>query len=110
VAVGLRGPVRELWKTVYVYRDLARVDVRYHFTFRDARPRSLRLGVLTLDPAAFRPEGLRYATVNGGHDVEVFPLGDRRVAQHEPVSFAVSARSCLGATEGWVDVGDARRA
>jgi hypothetical protein len=100
------GPWGELWKTILVYRDLARVDVRYHLVLRDQRPRSLRLGVLTLDPAAFAPAGLRYATVNGGHDVEVFGLAGARVAQHEAVSPSVSARGCLGATEGWVDVGD----
>ncbi len=109
VAARLAGPWGEVWKTVYVYRDAARVDVRYHLVLRDQRPRSLCLGILTLAPDAFRPEALRYATVNGGRDVEEFPLGDARVRQHEPVSFAVSARGCLGATEGWVDVGDARR-
>ncbi|HEV7731392.1 MAG TPA: hypothetical protein VGR62_04480 [Candidatus Binatia bacterium] len=106
VAARVAGPWGEVWKTIYVYRDVPRLDVRYHFTFRDLRPRSLRAGVLSLDPTAFRPDALRYVTVNGGRDVERFGLGTTRVAQHEPVSFAVSARSCLGATEGWVDVGD----
>jgi hypothetical protein len=109
VAARLAGAFGELWKTVYVYRDVARVDVRYDFAFRDQRPRSLRVGALTLDPAAFAPGRLRYATVNGGRDVEIFPLGATRVQQHEPVSLAVSARGCLGATEGWVDLGDAEK-
>lgn len=109
VAARVAGPWGELWKTVYVYRDVPRLDVRYHFAFRDQRPRSLRAGVLSLDPAAFRPSALRYVTVNGGRDVERFPLGATRVSHHEPVSFAVSARGCLGATEGWVDVGDDER-
>lgn len=109
VAARVAGPWGELWKTIYVYRDVPRVDVRYHFTFRDQRPRSLRAGVLSLDPAAFQPAALRYLTVNGGRDVERFALGATRVAHHEPVSFAVSARGCVGATEGWVDVGDDER-
>jgi hypothetical protein len=109
LAARIAGPWGELWKTVYVYRDVARVDVRYHLVLRDQRPRSLRLGVLTLDPAAFRPEALRYATVNGGRDVETFQLGRTCVAQHEAVSPSVSAPGCLGATEGWVDVGDAEK-
>ena len=106
VVVHLAGPWGELWKTLWVYRDVPRVDVRYHFVLRDERPRSLRLGVLTLDPDAFARDRLQYATVNGGRDVERFALGDVRVAQHEAVSPTVSARGCLGATEGWVDVGD----
>lgn len=109
VAARLRGPYGELVKTIYVYRDVPRVDIRYHFAFRDLRPRSLSLGILTLDPGAFRAAELAYATVNGGRDVEVFPLGATSVRQHEPVSSAVSARGCLGATEGWVDVGDAMK-
>jgi hypothetical protein len=105
----IAGAWGELWKTIWVYRDVARVDVRYHFTFRDQRPRSLRAGVLSLDPAAFAPSTLRYCTVNGGRDVERFALGATKVAHHDPVSFAVSARGCVGATEGWVDVGDDER-
>jgi hypothetical protein len=108
VAARLAGPYGELWKTVWVYREVPRVDVRYHFAFRDQRPRSLSVGILTLDPATFRSDALRYATVNGGRDVETFVMGER-INQHEPVSFAVSARGCLGATEGWVDVGDATK-
>jgi hypothetical protein len=109
VAARITGAFGELWKTIYVYRDVPRVDIRYHFAFRDLRPRSLRLGILTADPEAFHSRGLRYATVNGGREVELFPLDGTCVRQHEPVSFAVSAHGCLGATEGWVDVGDEER-
>ncbi len=109
VAARLAGPYGELWKTIWVYREVPRVDVRYHFVFRAQRPRSLSVGILTLEPTAFREADLRYATVNGGRDVEVFPLAGARVAQHQPVSSTVSARGCLGATEGWVDVGDAEK-
>lgn len=109
VVARLGGAWGECWKTVWAYRDVPRVDVRYHLVLRDQRPRSLRLGVLTLAPDAFRDGGLRYATVNGGRDVETFALGDGRVGQGDPVSFGVTARGCLGATEGWVDVGDATR-
>jgi hypothetical protein len=108
VLARLGGPWGECWKTVWAYRDVPRVDVRYHLVLRDQRPRSLRLGVLTLAPDAFR-DGLRYATVNGGRDVETFALGDGRVGHGDPVSFGVTAHACLGATEGWVDVGDAER-
>jgi hypothetical protein len=109
VAARVAGPYGELWKTVYVYRDVARVDVRYHLALRDQRPRSLRLGTLTLDPTAFAPATLRYATVNGGREVESFALGDMAVSQHDAVSLGVSARGCVGATEGWIDVGDAEK-
>jgi hypothetical protein len=109
VAARLAGPWGEVWKTVYVYRDLPRVDLRYHLVLRDQRPRSLRLGTLTLAPDAFDAAGLGYATVNGGRDVERFPLAGTRVAHHEAVSPVVSARACLGATEGWVDLGDGEK-
>ncbi len=121
VSVGSRAAIRSalrcrvetelgpIWKTYYVYEREPRVDLRYHFRFKDLKPRSFRLGILTVDPLSFERESLRYATVNGHRAVESFPLRGSRVEHDQPVSFSVSARGCVGATEGWIDVGDERR-
>lgn len=121
VSVASRTPIRSalrcrvetefgpIWKTYYVYEREPRVDLRYHFRFKDLKPRSFRLGILTVDPLSFEKESLRYATVNGQRTVESFPLRGSRVEHDQPVSFSVSARGCVGATEGWIDVGDERR-
>ncbi len=97
------GPV---WKSYYVYTDEPRLDLRYHLRLRDLRPRLFRLGILTINPAAFERKSLSYSTVNGYSEVECFPLEGQRVEHDQQVSFTVSARGCVGATEGWIDVSD----
>jgi len=99
-------PVGTLWKTINVYRDAPRLDITYHFRFHDLQPHSVRLGIVTVNPRAFKRESIQYITVNGGRDPERFDLAGRRVTQDEPVSLNVSSRQCLGATEGWVAISD----
>lgn len=99
-------PTGSLWKTMNVYRDTPRLDITYHFRFMDLQPHSFRLGIVTVNPAAFERESMRYITVNGGREPEPYVLSGRRVTQDEPVSLNVSSRHCLGATEGWVAVSD----
>jgi hypothetical protein len=98
-----------LWKIINVYRDAPRLDISYQFRFQDLRPNSFRLGIVTVNPSAFKLESLRYVTVNGGYEPESYELKGRRVMQDEPVSLNVSSRHCLGATEGWAAVSDGTR-
>ncbi|MEZ4278064.1 MAG: hypothetical protein R3F21_00395 [Myxococcota bacterium] len=100
-----------LWQKTYrVYRNLDRIDVVHDLASHDARIASLRLGMFTLLPEAWDAESLRYATINGGTRVEWRALERGTVlAQSKAVSSAVSATSCLGATEGWVAFADARQ-
>lgn len=106
VQVSLATEFGELRKTYWVYRGVPRVDLRYQFDLRPVAPRSFRLGIVTVLPGAFERRSLRYATVNGGSAIESFPLAGATVRQHEPVSLAVSARQCLGESEGWVTLAD----
>jgi hypothetical protein len=96
----------DIVKTYRVYRDRPRVDLRLEFRFPSIRPISFRVGALTAPPRSFDRDRLRYATVNGGTTVETFPLAGRTVAHDAPVSTRVSATTCVGATEGWLDFGD----
>jgi hypothetical protein len=100
-----------LWQKTYrIYRHCDRIDVVHDLAYHDARIASLRLGMFTLLPEAWDDESIRYATVNGGTGVEWRALARGTVlAQSKPVSSAVSATSCLGATEGWVALADARQ-
>jgi hypothetical protein len=66
----------------------------------------LRLGIFTLLPGAFDVSSLYYETVNGGRGAERFYLDGHRVSHDRPVNQANSASMCLGATEGWVSIGD----
>jgi hypothetical protein len=98
-----------IWKTYRVYLHQPRVDLIVRFQWRDVVPAFFRLGRMALNPRAFDRGTLHYATTNGGEDIERFSLSGQKVGQDEPMGPEVSARGCLGATEGWVVVGDAER-
>ncbi|MEW6534121.1 MAG: hypothetical protein AB1454_00700 [Candidatus Auribacterota bacterium] len=96
----------KVWKTFYVYRNKPRVDVLYRFYFADLTPIFFRLGITTLNPEAFDVNTLRFSTINGGKDIECFNPNGKIINHHHSVGAFTSARTCLGATEGWVDISD----
>ncbi len=98
-----------LWKDYKIWKGIDRIDVSYRLRVRGLRASSLRLGIFTFMPEGFRKDALWYEAVNGGALPERFHLAGHRVVHDEPVNYRVSARSCLGATEGWVRVGDAEK-
>ncbi len=107
VRVEVETELGRLSKRFRIYRGIPRLDVAYGIGFREARIRSLRLGAVTCLPDAFSPATLELATVQGGDEIERFPLTpDLDLAMQRPVSPLVTASGCLGATEGWVFLGD----
>jgi len=102
-------PIGILWKTYQVSTSEPRVDITYRFRFEDLRSSSSRLGIVTAIPDSFNRETLYYSVVNGGEEIEKFSLSGRKIEHDAAVSTAVSAKHCLGATEGWVAVGDGEK-
>ena len=100
------GPVR---KTLEVGLEEPRLVIRYWLDWERIPAGSLRLGHVTLLPAAFEPTSLLYRTCNGGSDAEAFPLRGRVVDHGAAVSFLVSASHAIGMTSGWAELGDRRR-
>ena len=98
-----------IWKTYLVYIDQPRVDLVYRMQWRDAVPNSFRVGRMVLNPNGFDHDTLYYATTNGGDEVERFHLKRQQVLHDGPLGAGVTARGCLGATEGWVVIGDAHK-
>jgi len=94
------------WKTYYIYRDMPRVDLYYRFYLKDLSPIFFRLGIMTFNPEAFAKDSLRFTTVNGFDMPEHFYTAGKMINHHLPVGSLSSARTCLGATEGWVDISD----
>lgn len=112
VGVGfrVRTPLGEWSKLWRAYRRRPRLDLVHGLSLHEARVASLRLGSVTLLPDAWERASLGYACVNGGDAPDFHALAPgARVEQQRAVSSSVSATSCLGATEGWVALGDARR-
>jgi hypothetical protein len=83
-----------------------RVDFDIVFDWQDWGRGSLRVGHITLLPAAFDWQRLRLTTHNGGKECETFFLNDTDVDHGAPVSFLVSSSYGLGMTEGRADIGD----
>jgi len=98
-----------IWKTYHVYRDQPRVDLIVRFQWKSVVPRFFRMGWIPLNPSAFDRETVYYATVNGGDEIERFPLRGENVRQGEPIDALVSSRGGVGASEGWVVLGDAHK-
>ena len=82
------------------------VKVVYKLYFKDLYPMSIRLGIITLIPESFERETLFYRTHNGGRNEESFYLEGKEVKLDTPVNYIVTARGCLGATEGSFTFGD----
>lgn len=87
----------------------AAVRISYQMKWEKRPLGSLRLGAVTLNPKAFDPDTLFFATHNGGKTLETFALDSTPVNHGNPASFLVSANAGLGVTEGVVILGDQYR-
>ena len=94
-------------KTIRVSRDA--VELTYRLEWKTVPIGSLRLGDITLHPAAFERASLCYRCHNGGAQLETFPLDGRIVGHGDNVSSLVSASHAIGITEGVVELGDRAR-
>ena len=95
-----------IYKEVQVYLSEMRLDMSYSFNFDDSLLAVFRTGIITLIPDAFNQDTLYYSTHNGGKTAELHKFKGHTISHGEPASAMVSARHCLGATEGWVEIGD----
>jgi hypothetical protein len=84
----------------------AAVRISYQMKWKQRPLGSLRLGAVTLNPAAFDRKTLFFATHNGGNTLETFAMEGSPVNHGSPASFLVSANAGLGVTEGIVIIGD----
>lgn len=98
-----KGPIH---KTLRFSDTEAAVDFDIVFDWPDWGKGSLRLGMMTLLPAAWNWPQLCLFTHNGGRKPEVFALAGHDVDHGAPVSFLVSASQGLGMTEGWAALSD----
>jgi hypothetical protein len=102
-------PLGEIEKRILIGRNLDNspfVKISFGLKWKKIPIGSLRLGATTLNPEAFDPGTLFYATHNGGYDLEKFYLNNRSVNHGTPASFLVSASHGLGVTSGVVILGD----
>jgi len=102
----IKTEICSIEKIYHVYKNEPRVDLRYIYNFKKIGLKSARVGSVTFDPQNLDKKSFWYATVNGGNAKETYYMGDKHIIQDGPVSFRISSRGCLGATEGWLAAGD----
>ena len=101
-------PLGPIHKRIRVFADEPRVEFEYHLEWKTIPIGSLRLGHITLNPAAFDLNTLFYRTHNGGYSKEIFCLAGANIDHGSAVSFLVSSTHGIGVTEGFVELGDAQ--
>ena len=99
----------QIRKSLVVSNDPPSVELNYYVDWEHVPSGSLRLGHVTLNPAAFCSRSLYYETANGGEAAQRYFVGEQEFDHGRSVSFLVSAAQAIGATNGRVDLGDANR-
>lgn len=110
VSATLQNSLGVIHKQLVISRREPKISLEYRVRWNQSTLGSLRLGQVTLNPAAFEKQSLFCRTHNGGFRPTTFQLADAPVDHGAPVSFLVSARQAMGVTGGIVQIGDARRA
>lgn len=103
-------PLGSIIKVLTFQSEKPQIDFDLDFQWQSWDLGVLRLGHITLLGEAFDEKMLCYRTHNGGYAPERFDLHGIHVEHGAPVSFLVSATCGLGATEGWIELTDGRRA
>jgi len=93
-------------KQIIIYKNKSKVDLLYNFDFKTDLPISIRAGIITLMPQAFDRNSLYYKTVNGGNSFEKFNITKDVISHNQPITKLVTAKTSLGATQGWIEMGD----
>ncbi len=109
ITAQIATPLGPMTKVIEVGKTAANLKWRLTIDWPEWPRGSLRLGNFTLNPEAFEAKSLNFWAHNGGRDTTAFPLLDQVVDHGAPVSFLVSANAGVGLTEGWMEIGDAKR-
>ena len=99
-------PGLSIVKSIGLGKEHAYLKLVYDLYAKDLRPATLRLGIFTIYPHAFKKDEMYFQTHLGGKEPEKFFLSGFRVIQDQPVNHIVSCRHCLGNTEGILRIGD----
>lgn len=93
-------------KEIIVYCDKPQVEIEYMFDLQGNQPKTLRTGIITIVPTTFDLATLYYQTTNGGSTPQKFEIKQRDFDHGRTISTIISAGHCLGATDGYIEIGD----
>lgn len=100
------GPVH---KRYTIDHETASIGIEIVLDWQQVPPGSLRLGMITLNPAAFERKSLVYRSHNGGAVAETFPVPGQKIDHGHAVSALVSATTAVGMTTGEIELRDAEK-
>ncbi|MBI5233712.1 MAG: hypothetical protein HY880_05095, partial [Deltaproteobacteria bacterium] len=107
-ALELEGAM--LLKSYRIFKYEPRLDITYRLKVDGLEASSLRLGIFTFMAVGFDRKNLFFETMNGGFYPERYHPCGHTINHDTSVSQIVSSSSCLGATGGWVTIGDKDKA
>ncbi len=109
ISCTVKTNIGSIQKNIYVSHEKPEIEMEYIFNWNGLQNASFHAGIITFNPEAFDEKTLYYATHNGGPE-EKFYLKGQEVNHAQPVlQSVISATHCLGATEGYVRIGDDER-
>lgn len=106
IAADINTKIGKIKKQIYFYILEPKIGIYCDFDIHLKNFASVKSGIITLFPHSFNQSSLYYKTVNGGYSPETFRIKDNPIGHSDPVDSLVSASHCLGATEGWIEIGD----
>ena len=102
------GPITK--SIIFSGGDKSKLTMKYHMNWEKIPPCTMRLGDLVLIPGKFDRSTLFVETHNGGIQRDRFTLDSIEVEHGRYWSPLISARNCLGMTEGELVLGDKSKA
>ena len=102
------GPINK--SIIFSGRDTPKLTMKYHLDWETIPPCTMRFGDIVLIPASFERSSLFVETHNGGEQRDRFELDSIEVDHGRYWSPLISARNCLGVTEGELVIGDRHKA
>lgn len=109
VSVVVAFPSIGITKEYHIYHDAPQIDILYSFNLHLQEYASIKTGIIKFIPESFNEQELYYRTNNGGHHPETFAIKGHTVAHTTPTNHLISTSHCLGATEGWLEIGDDKK-
>ena len=93
-------------KVYSIYKDEPRVELKLKIDISTSGSiSSLRFNALSASPEFASALGLFCMSVNGSNSIDLWPLDDAYYNHDEPDNPGISAKGCLGASEGWIAIG-----
>ena len=102
----IENPLFRLSKKIEVVGESDQLLIAYRIEWRIPSRGLIRVGHLAFNPTSWDWENTLFHAANGGETRSSFGVKGRNANHSDPISLAVSARNCVGLTDGGFHVED----